>query len=257
MAGLRIEHYELELYRASVMFMESFTSDVTLQSLEILHHIYVLREEHEDLSPLQLDDLNFEIEALSVDHPSAAREYRLLSLLVSLSSALMVKWGLLDLRLYQYRQTAYTVKTQMVDLMVMSEDVFTLETLWLAAMVQCPPLSPLLDESVRQFAIVLQQEACKLFTSLCQADEGDKETLVMLEGMLAGGEEEKAGAEGRQLPEYVRLRAPGKCVPFCCWGRDGHTILRLRAQLQDFELVYRSFEQALIGALLDKASAPR
>jgi hypothetical protein len=240
---------ELELYRASVLFSDIFTTEVTLSSVPALHHLYILRDQQDQLNPVQTEDLSVELDSVGVDNPVAVREYKLLGQLIELCSGLAVRWKVYRPENFLYRQTGQRLKVQFLDFLALGEDIYTLECLWLAHLVQIPPLSTLTDDAVKQFSLVLLSHTRKLFTSLCQVNDGDKETLAVLETQLAGNRKSQPTA-------CLSLEYRGKWVPCCCLSPGQHRVRVLRGLLEDFDLVYRTFEKELIGSLLVSGSKP-
>lgn len=224
---------------------------MTLGSVATLHHLYILRDLQDQLTQVQAEDLSVELDAVGVDSPVAIREYRLLGLLIELCSGLTVRWKVYHPENFLYRQTGQRLKVPFVDFLALGEDIYTLECIWLAHLVQVPPLNSLTDDAVKQFSLVLLSQTCKLFTALCRANDGDKETLAALETRLAGDRQVNAGQTNCLSLDYR-----GKWAPWCCLPHGQNRVRVLRGLLADFDLVYRTFEKELIGSLLVSVSKP-
>ena len=249
-----IEFLESQLYRLTHVYMVQLGGQrFTLEAVRELHPIIQLKREEGRLSHWDLEDVNLNLELILNDRPSVFVEYKLVAGLLSLSSALLVQWRLWSPLHFAYRNSPSVGNVPLVDMKSLNADLLTMDTLWLSQSTQQPPLQRILNDGVKQLAVVLQAEALRTFSFMLRLNGVDFRKQPSIDGYLAA----KIPVFRSQLhvepdytaiqPVYQQLHLPGCCLYH---SKGEKQALRLRSLLQDLDYAYRSFERALLGSLL-------
>lgn len=153
----------------------------------------------------------------------------------------------------------------------MNKNILTMETLWLSVAVQTPPFRDILDESVKQYASILQGQTLKTVRMLLRMNEEcDFSAFPSIEGIVAAKQSKMIDKYGlwpdfdsKPIP-YQRLRQPSGLIARCFKNPTQYKAQILQEHLAELELVYRTFERDLIGNILyifgmngDKTIIPR
>lgn len=249
-----IEFLESQLYRLTHVFTVRLGGQrLTLEAVRELHHIFQLKRDESLLSRWDLEDVNLNLELLLNDHPSVLEEYKLISGLLSLSSALLVQWRIWSPLRFAYRNRPGIGNVPIVDMESLNADLLTMDILWLSQSTQQPPLQRILNDGVKQLAIVLQAEAMRTFSFMLRLNAVDFRKQPSIDGYLAA----RIPAFRSQLhvepdynaarPVYQQLHLPGCCL----YRSEGEKqALRLCSLLKDLDYAYRAFERALLASLL-------
>ena len=249
-----IEFLENQLYGLTYVSVVKLGGQaLTLDAVKELHHIFQLKRDEACLSRWDLEDVNLNLELLLNDRPSVLEEYKLISGLLNLCSALMVQWRLWSPLHFAYRTGPKVGNVPIVDMDSLNADLYTTDTLWLSYMAQQPPLQSVLNEGIKQLAVVLQAEALRTFNFMLKLNAVDFRKQPSIDRYLAT----KIPAFRSQLhvepdynapsPVYQHLHLPG-----CCLYRseDEKRTLRLYSLIRDLDYAYRAFERALLASLL-------
>ena len=257
LAQTPIEYFEAQLYDLTKLHqVQLLGRPVSLDAIDRIHHIVKLKEVEENLSPDRQYALNCNLERVINDYPAALEEYKLVAKLLNVLSGLVVKWDILLPDNYQYRIRGRTMVIRILDLEEISKSVFSIDTLWLATMIHVRPFSRMLEESVRQYAVVLIDEFAKLLNHMLSLNPIDLKQPNNVGGYLA------ARVPALRLlmhmqPDYVveqvryqKLSLPTGIFRRCAKERNSEGVEQLRKKLVDFEMLYRAFEIEVVRSLL-------
>lgn len=252
-----IEYYEAQLYDLTRLHqIQLFGRSVGLEAIDRIHHIVKLKEVETGLETDKQFLLNNALERLINDYPAALEEYKLVVELVNILSGLAIKWDVLVPENYQYRIRGRTMVIRILDLSEMSKCVFSVDTLWLATMTQIRPFSRILEEAVKQYAVVLVDELYKILNHMLSLNHIDQKRPNNVAGFLAARVPQLRTMKHMQ-PDYVtekvtyqRLSLPAGLFRRCAKERSSVGVEKLRKKLVDFEMLYRAFEIEVVRSLL-------
>lgn len=132
-----------------------------------------------------------------------------------------------------------------------------METLWLSEMVKNSPLKEILDESVKQYAILLQNQTLKTLRMLLRMNQNcDFQACPSIDGIVAAKRVSMIDKYGiwpdfdAKPVNYQKLRQPTGLIARCFKDPTQYRAKLLEESLAELELVYRTFEQNLIGSFL-------
>ena len=227
-----------------------------LEPIDLLHHIYKLKEIEETLDSFDAAELNSNLERVIFSRPSTLEEYKLLCSLAEIISGLIVKWDILIPENYHYRIRGRTMVVKILDLTEMSKTVISVDTLWMATVMNVRPFSKIIEEAVRQYGIVLTKEFEKVVNFALHLNLIDLRNPGNVSGYLAARVPELRthkhmqpdyGVDG---PAYQTLSLPTGFFRKCSKQRNNFNVEKLRKMLIDFEMLYRAFEISIVRSLL-------
>lgn len=253
-----IEEYEVLLYDITRDYVVNLGSkDLDMQSIASLHHLVQLNRSKSVLSNQQASTLEARIEDVLLGNTSALAEYELVKNSLELISALVIKWGLIQLDMYNYRVIGRALNVRLLDLAAMNKQLITLDTIWFIFTINDPPLVALIDEATRQYARVLYRQLLSVLNYLLAVNSNcDFETTPTIEQAVAANSkiyvkrfEVEVNPDDKLIP-YQRLNKPGGMLLFCKKKPEELMMINLKQQIADFELAFRTFEKSLISRLL-------
>ncbi|CAG9330925.1 unnamed protein product [Blepharisma stoltei] len=253
-----LDYYEIVLYELCKKFnLELSSSCLSSKSISKIHHVYRLKSMEDELSISQRNSLNANLEAILDSHPRTYNEYILFAETLKFISAMAIKWGIVSIDNYAYRVTGRGLNVKLLDLKEINNDIFTMETLWLALMVYREPLSKIADDQVNQYAMLLNDTICKLVNEFLSLNRNcDFEAVKSIAGLVASKNPEVTKYTGVEpdynstLVEYQRLKLKRGVWSLCLSKNDVNLIKSIKELLTDFEIVYRQFERSLMTNLL-------
>jgi hypothetical protein len=252
-----LEEYEIMLYDLCRDYSVNLNSkDLDMQSIASLHHLVQLNRSKNVLSYQQASTLEARIEDVLLGNTSALAEYELVKSAMELMSALVVKWGLVQMDLYNYRVIGRCLNVRLLDLAAMNKQLMTLDTVWFIFTINDPPLSALIDEATRQYARVLYRQLLSVLNYLLAANSiADFDSSPSIEKAVAANSKTYAKRfevefePDDKLTPYQKLAKPGMTF-FCKKKPEELMMINLKQQIADFELAFRTFEKSLISRLL-------
>lgn len=252
-----IEYYEARLYELSKHHvLELHGKRLNLEPIDLLHHIYKLKEIEHTLDSFDVAELNSGLERLIFSRPSTLEEYKLLCSLCEIFSGLIVKWDILVPENYHYRIRGRTMVVKILDLAEMSKTVISVDTLWMATVMNIRPFSKIIEEAVRQYGFVLTKEFEKLVMFALRLNPIDLRNPGNVVGYLAARVPELRTRKhmqpdyGTEVPVYQELALPTGFFRKCSKLRSNFNVEKLRKMLIDFEMLYRAFEISIVRSLL-------
>ena len=81
--------------------------------------------------------------------------------------------------------TGRGLNVKMLDLEAMNQNIFTLETLWFSIMAHNPPLNRYLDDTIRQYAFLLQRITMDTIYYMLRMNNVDFNIYPNVEGLIA------------------------------------------------------------------------
>ncbi|CAG9318394.1 unnamed protein product [Blepharisma stoltei] len=253
-----IEYYESILYDLCRRFnVELFSNQLTTKCVEIFHHIYRLKSEECDLSTVELNQLNHHFEDVLNAHPKALQEYELFKDTLNLISALGIKWGVVNLNNFSYRLTGRSLNIKLLDLQELNSNVFTCEAIWIATMVKQEPFLRIADDQIVQLSLLLIQITTKLINSLLSLNQNiDFNNVASIAGLVTSKNPKAVKFTGIEpdfqadVVPYQRLKLKRGILSFCNKDQDLKAAREIKSLIEDFESVYRQFEQTLMINIL-------
>jgi hypothetical protein len=231
--------------------------DFDFTCVDDIHHIFQLKSHLSYLSDSEVTRLDLNIEYVLNYNPTAWIEYNLFAEALALLSALLIKWKMISKYNYSYRTSGRAINARILDITEMNKNILTMETLWLSVIVKNSPLKEILDESVRQYAIILQNQTLKTLRILLRMNQScDFEACPTIDRIVAAKRVKIADKYGiwpdfEAMPvQYQRLRQPTGLFARCFKDSTQYRAQILKESLAELELVYRTFEQNLIGNFL-------
>jgi hypothetical protein len=253
-----LEEYEVMLYDLCRDYSVNLNcKDLDMQSIASLHHLVQLNRSKNVLSYQQASTLEARIEDVLLGNTSALAEYELVKSAMELMSSLVIKWGLVQMDLYNYRVIGRCLNVRLLDLAAMNKQLMTLDTVWFIFTINDPPLSALIDEATRQYARVLYRQLLSVLNYLLAANSiADFDSNPTIEKAVAANSkiyarklEVEFEPEDKLVP-YQKLTKPSGMMLFCKKKPDELMMINLKQQIADFELAFRTFEKSLISRLL-------
>ena len=135
---------------------------------------------------------------------------------------------------------------------VFNSSPIVMETLWFSLKVNESPLFEILEERVRQIAIVMRQSFVSLLEQLQLLNASDKHTAVSIEALVAHNYPDlehygMQGDPGAVKTPYHTLKQTLECLSFLNPNQKKNSALKRK--LQEFEYVYREFENRFISEM--------
>ena len=280
--SVSLEELECELFALCRDHCETLESaPISLDSVEMVHHLAQLQDVIPELSTDEAERLWADWQRLVETRPIVLAEYRWMERAVALLNRLMVKWELVDVNLYKYRNGLPTPvgRIQEQESCRRQTCILCVDTIWFACACTHPPMSLLIPPSLPRLAAVLQARLISLLEALVAVNSNVNFTLYP-------GIEEALGLAGEASPWLrgpecglkashqrswslhiaKRKHKAWKSIgfhlldlnsPLCrCFERAYHrTNVELRNRLTQFEQLYRFFEIEMLEAVETLKSA--
>lgn len=242
--------------------LELFSKKISLRPVELFHHIYRLKEQEEKLSQFEIQTLNSNLDETISALPKIFKEYELLKDTLSLISSLAVKWNAVNVNNYAFRMSGRTMNIKVLDLKELNSDLFTVETIWLATMIKEEPFSKIIDDQVAQYGYLLCQITPKLINSILSLNQHCNMTeTTSIAGLVAAKKPKVARFSGvdpdyeSEVVAYQRMKLKRGFLSFCIRDRDLKNVKEIKNMIEDFENVYRNFEESLMICILSMSKA--
>jgi len=253
------EYLESTLYGVSSTHVRAlYGKPLDLDVVKHMHHIYELKQREVQLSVELRNQLNQDLEEVLNANASALEEYRAVSTLLLIASALLVKWNMVNYDEYSYRLNGHVIQVHPLNLFTMNSSLLTMETLWYCQLVESPPLCRFVDVSTMQYAIVLRVEVARTLKYLLTMNNGDFWATPSIQGYMAALSPSlqyqyhmQADFE-QSKPEYQGLRQPEGLAARCHKSPSQAKCLVLKKTLRDLEAAYRAFEKSLLNCFMRK-----
>ena len=251
------EYLECMLYGVTAMHARMMSGKpLDLGVVKHMHHIYELKQ-RENLLPAELrSELNLDLECVLNTVPSALEDYRSVSTLLLIASALLVKWNMISYDEYSYRLNGHVTHIRPLNLFTMNSSLLTIETLWYSQLVESLPLCNFVDVPTIQYAIVLRAEAARTLKYMLEMNDGDFWNVPSIQGYMAAQNpvlrsqfHMQADFEQPQ-PVYQPLRQPEGLIARCHKSPSQAKSLVLKKTLRDLEAAYRAFEKSLLNCFM-------
>jgi hypothetical protein len=254
-----IQVYEAALYKIAKDYQNHFEgADLTIEHLVYIHHIHKLKLMETTLTQEQISTLNYKLDSLLTTYPTIKLEHKLYSDITALVSALSVKWGVVKLERFSYRHSAKVANVKVLEMPRLNEDVYTIEALWLAVLVNHPPLNATVDHDVLQYAKVLRRAMDNVIRAVVHLNsEADFEGTPSLEAYfatkfpkIAALKHWEAEGVGAAPPSYHQMSQSGGFLAKCLKSRHLKQNQQLKTLIEELDFSYRCFERELISFFL-------
>ena len=252
-----MEYFEAKLYELTAQYvLEMDVTTISLKIIDEMHHILRLKSMETALSVSDVDTLNENLEKLLERRPGALIEYRFLTSMVELIEALIIKWSIFKLDNYNYRLRGRALNVTILDMECLNSHVLSMDTIFLSRVLREHPFSQFVDELTHQYAIVLHQELVKIITFMLRLNNADFEEVPSISGYLAAVNPELYRKKFvvpdpyAEEPVYQDFQLPKGCLRRTFGSKAEHKAWKLHQKIKDFELVYRTFEKALVTLVL-------
>lgn len=256
-ADLPLEFYEARLYELTAQYvLQLDVATISLKIIDEMHHIIRLKSIESSMDTSEVDTLNRNLEKLLNRRPQALIEYRFLVSMVELIEALTIKWSIFRLDNYNYRLRGRALNVTILDIEKTNERVFSMDTIFLSRVLREQPFSQFVDELTHQYGIVLHQELVKLINFMLRLNNADFEEVPSISGYLAYVNPELYKKKFvvpdpyASEPVYQDFKLPKGVINRCFGSKTELKALKLFKMVKDFELVYRTFEKALVTLVL-------
>jgi hypothetical protein len=256
-ADIPIEFYEARLYELTAQYvLQLDVATISLKIIDEMHHIIRLKSMELAMDTSEVDTLNRNLEKLLNRRPQALIEYRFLVSMIELIEALTIKWSIFRLDNYNYRLRGRALNVTILDIEKTNERVFSMDTIFLSRVLREQPFSQFVDELTHQYGIVLHQELVKLINFMLRLNNADFEEVPSISGYLAYINPELYRKKFvvpdpyATEPVYQDFKLPKGFINRCFGSKTELKALKLFKMVKDFELVYRTFEKALVTLVL-------
>ena len=256
-ADIPIEFYEARLYELTAQYvLQLDVATISLKIIDEMHHIIRLKSIELSMDTSEVDTLNRNLEKLLSRRPQALIEYRFLVSMIELIEALTIKWSIFRLDNYNYRLRGRALNVTILDIEKTNERVFSMDTIFLSRVLREQPFSQFVDELTHQYGIVLHQELVKLINFMLRLNNADFEEVPSISGYLAYINPELYRKKFvvpdpyATEPVYQDFKLPKGVINRCFGSKTELKALKLFKMVKDFELVYRTFEKALVTLVL-------
>lgn len=106
-------------------------------------------------------------------YPAAMEEYLWIERAIGIINHLSIKWGVIDFKLYNYRNSKWEPQDnlQRLEAANLRRNVFSMETLWFAHSSRQPPLNMIVSKKVSFLAVELQRQVLNLLKFMVKQNE--------------------------------------------------------------------------------------
>lgn len=281
-ASVSLEELECELFALCRDHCETLESaPISMESVEMVHHLAQLQDVIPELSTDEAERLWADWQSLVETRPIVLAEYRWMERAVALLNRLMIKWELVDVNLYKYRNglPPPVGRIQEQEYTRRQTCILCLDTIWFACACTHPPMSLLIPPSLPKLASVLQSRLIALLEALIRVNCNVNFTLYpgIEEALGIGGESSpwvrgpdcglKASHQNswslriakskRKASKSIGFHLLDLSPPLCrCLERSyQRTNIELRDRLTMLEQLYRFFEIEMLEAVETLKSA--
>ena len=274
-ASVSLEELECELFALCRDHCEVLHGgQVSLESVEMVHHLAQLQEVMPELSVDEAERLWSDWQRLVETRPIVLAEYRWTERAVALLNRLLIKWELVDVNLYKYRnnQPPPVGRIQEQESQRRQTSILCVDSFWFACACTHPPLSLVIPVSLSQLATVLQTRLVSLLETLLRVNaKVDFEVYPGIEEALGLGGDTlgcltpcKPSSSGLKVAK--RKRKAAKSIGFhrlalnpslcrCLESTYQRVNRDLRDRLTQLEQLYRFFEIEMLEAVESLKSA--
>jgi len=256
-ADTPMEFYEARLYELTAQYvLQLDVATISLKIIDEMHHIIRLKAIELAMDQSEIDTLNRNLEKLLESRPHALVEYRFLASMLELIEALIIKWSIFRLDNYNYRLRGRALNVTILDMEKANEQVLSMDTIFLSRILREQPFAQFVDELTHQYGIVLHQEFVKLVNFMLRLNNADFEETPSISGYLAFVNPELYRKKFvvpdpyADEPVYQDFRLPKGLINRCFGSKAELKAWKLFRMVRDFELVYRTFEKALVTVVL-------
>jgi hypothetical protein len=254
-----IQVSEVALYRITKDYRSHFEgAELTIGHLASIHHIYKLQQMEPELAPDEISTFNLNLHQVLSRDPNIQLEHKLYFDIAALVSSLSVKWGIVKFKRFSYRYASRVADVKLLDMSKLNEDVYTVETLWLAVMLSYSPLNHIVDRNVIQYGEVLRRAMDDVIGAIVQLNsEADFERTPSLEPLYAAKYPKiaelhnwEADPTADEPTKYHTLSQAEGVIAKCFCGRHQKVNNQLKSIIAIFDKSYRTFERELIAFFL-------
>lgn len=253
---LPIEKFEIDLFEVTRSFHEKLLGkEIDIKCVERIHHVLKLTNFGFSLDGPYEKQVFEKIETIIRNHPMVTLQYHVFKKVLDIWDGLLVKWGIVAFKNYDYRYSGRALNVKLLDLNEINASFFCLDVFWMSSKIASPPLRLICSPLLIELSTLLHEQLKTCFEVFLMLNPKQIDPTYNIESTLAFASKAYSTYYTEALPQenlsafkHAELKVVKGLAK--CFKSSNPRIDYAYKTLHELEMSYRAFEKALIASIL-------